>query len=190
VAGGYSFYNTASIKNAAGTSADAGFTSRFAAGAALTENVSEHIGGELRWTFLDGFSELKSQGTRANMDAYSNAVHYDFLFYGTPRHAKVRPYAVGGAGIKRYDGVGRVAVSQPLSNYAVLVHGHQVEGMISFGGGLKVSLGDRWVARLDFRDYATPFPTRLFATPANGTVHGWLQDFVPMIGFDYTFGAR
>ncbi len=190
VAGGYSFYNNASIKNAAGSSADANFTSRFAAGAALTENVSEHIGGELRWMFLDGFSQLSSQGTRANMDAYSNAVDYEFLFYATPRRAKVRPFAAAGGGVKRYDGVGRQVISQPLGSYAVLTRGHQIEGMVSFGGGVKISLGDRWVARLDFRDYATPFPTRLFATPANATVHGWLQDFVPMIGLDYTFGGR
>ncbi len=189
LAGGYSFYNNATIDSAAGN-AEAGFTSRFAAGAALGENVSEHIGGELRYTFLDGFSQLSSQGTRVNMSAYSNDVHYDFLFYATPRRARVRPYAAVGGGIKRYDGVGRQLTYEPLSNFAVLDKGHQVEGMLSVGGGVKFSLGDRWEARLDFRDYATPFPTRLFAVPTTSSVHGWLNDFVPMIGIDYTFGGR
>ena len=50
--------------------------------------------------------------------------------------------------------------------------------------------GDRWVLRLDFRDYATPFPTKLIAPPKTAAVHGWLQDFVPTVGVDWTFGGR
>lgn len=190
LAGGYGIFNDATIKNAAGTSADAGFSKRFAAGATLAEDMYNHIGGELRYTFGDGSSELSSQGTRANMTAYSNAVNYDFLFYATPRRAKIRPFAAAGAGVKRYDGVGQQIASQPLNSFAVLANTHQVEGMLSFGGGVKISMGDRWVARLEFRDEATPFPNKLFAVPKTATAHGWEQDFVPMVGIDYTFGGR
>src|SRR5215471_7438182 len=104
VAGGYSVYHDTTISNASGQSAQAGFGPRFAAGAVLTENVAQYIGGELRYTFLDGDSEIKSGGQQVNMDAQSQAVHYDFLFYATPRRARIRPFAAAGAGIKRYDG--------------------------------------------------------------------------------------
>ena len=190
VAGGYSFYNNATIKNSGNTSAEAGFSSNFAAGAVLTENMYEHIGGELRYTFLNGDSKLRSQGNQANIDAFSHAIHYDFLFYGTNRRARIRPFFAAGAGIKRYDGSGRQVVSSSLGNFAVLAHAHQVEALLSVGAGIKVSMGDRWIARLDFRDYATPFPEKLFVSPRGATVSGWLQDFVPMVGIDYSFGGR
>jgi hypothetical protein len=190
VAGGYGVYHDVTIKNAAGASADAGFGSRFAVGAVLTEDMYEHIGGELRYTYRDGDSELRFNGREVNMDAVAHAVHYDFLFYATPRRSRIRPFAAAGAGIKRYDATGRPYTSQPLSDFAVLNHTHQVEGMISFGGGVKVALSDRWVLRLDFRDYATPFPERLIAPPKTAAARGWLQDFVPTIGVDWTFGGR
>ena len=190
IAGGYGFYNDATIKNAAGTSAQAGFAPQFAAGAALTENLYQYIGGELRYTFRNSDAELKSQGRGVNLDAYENAVHYDFLFYATPRRARIRPFAAAGAGIVRFDGIGRTVVGQGFDSFAVLAHNHQVEGMLSFGGGVKISMGDRWVARLDFRDYATPVPGQLFASPKGAVVQGWLHDFVPMVGIDYTFGGR
>lgn len=190
VSGGYSAYHDVTINNGAGGSADAGFGSRFAVGAVLTEDMYEHIGGELRYNYLAGDSALRFSGNEVKMDAFSQALHYDFLFYATPRRSRIRPYAAGGAGIKRYDGSGRPYSLQPLSDFAVLTHNHQVEGMISFGGGVKFALGDRWVLRLDFRDYATPLPTKLFAAPKTAAVNGWLQDFVPMVGVDWTFGGR
>jgi opacity protein-like surface antigen len=190
VAGGYSTYQDTTIKNGSGESAQAGFGSRFAVGAVLTENVAEHIGGELRYTYLDGDSELGSGGREVNLAARSQAIHYDFLFYATPRRARLRPFAAVGAGIKRYDGTGVVSAAQPLSDFAVLSHGHQVVALLSFGAGLKVSLSDHWVLRLDFRDYATPFPDRLFVQPRSANQGGWLQNFVPMAGVDWTFGGR
>ncbi len=190
LAGGYSAYQDTTIKNGNGQTAKAGFGPRFAAGAVLTENLYEHVGGELRYTFLDGDSELKSNGQEVNMDAQSQAVHYDFLFYATPRRARFRPFAAAGAGIKRYDGTGVVYAFQPLSDFALLSRGHQVEPLLSFGGGVKVSLSDHWVLRFDFRDYATPFPDRLFVQPKSANQRGWLQNFVPMLGVDWAFGGR
>lgn len=190
LAGGFSTYRDASITSSSGGSAQAGFAQNFSAGAALDENVSEHIGGELRYTFLYGASTLHSNGTEANMTALSNAIGYDFLFYGTPRRSRVRPFFAIGAGIKRYDGTGTEYVVQPLSNFALLRTGHQVEAMLSGGGGVKMNLNDRWVLRFDFRDLATPFPGRLFAAAPGAKVSGWLNDFVPMVGLDWAFGGR
>lgn len=190
LAGGFSTYNDATIKTPSGASAQAGFEQNFAAGAALDQDVSEHIGGELRYTFLNGASTVHSNGTEANIAAMSQAIGYDFLFYGTPRRSRVRPFLAVGAGIKRYDGTGTEYIAQPLSNFALLRTGHQVEAMLSGGGGIKMYLSDRWVLRFDFRDFATPLPNRLFAAVPGTKVSGWLNDFVPMVGVDWTFGGR
>jgi hypothetical protein len=186
VAGGFGFYHDATITNAAG-SASAGFGPRFSAGALLGEDVSEHFGGELRYTYRDGDSELKFNGRQVNLDAAAHALHLDFLAYATGRHSRFRPFLAGGAGIKRYVGTGRVDPNQPLTSYAVLAHADQVKALVSFGGGVKAVLSDHWVIRADFRDYATPFPENVIV-PALGTkVHGWLHDFVPLLGVDWTF---
>ena len=77
---------------------------------------------------------------------------------------------------------------QPLSNFAFLTHTDQVKPLVSLGGGLKFALSDHWQARVDFRDYATPFPEKLFAPAAGAKIHGWLHDFVPLLGVDWVFG--
>src|SRR5258708_3350148 len=120
-AGGFGFYHDATITNAAG-SATAGFGPRFAAGAVLGEDVAEHFGGELRYTYRDGDSELKFGGREANLDAAAHALHFDFLAYATGRHARLRPFLAGGAGIKRYIGTGSVDPAQPLRSFALLAH--------------------------------------------------------------------
>ena len=188
-AAGFGFYHDATITNPSG-SANAGFGPRVAASAVLGEDVSEHFGAELRYTFRDGDSELKFHGSQANMDAEAHAVHFDFLGYLTGRHARFRPFAALGAGIKEYHATGREDPFQPLSDFALLTHGHEAEGLLSAGGGIKVPLGDRWVARFDFRDYATPFPQHLIAPAPGAKLHGWLHDFVEMVGVEWRFGRR
>jgi hypothetical protein len=186
-AGGFGFYRDATITNPAG-SASAGFGPRFAAGGVLGEDVSEHFGGELRYTFRDGDSELRFNGREANLDAEAHALHFDFLAYATRRHARLRPFLAGGAGIKRYTATGPVDPSQPLASFATLAHADEVKALVSFGGGVKVLLSDHWLVRVDFRDYATPFPENVIAPAPGAKIHGWLHDFVPLLGVDWTFG--
>src|SRR5229473_1783821 len=85
-AGGFGWYNDATITNAAGSSASAGFGPRFDVGGLVGEDVAEHFGGELRYTYRDGDSELRFNGREANLDAASHALHLDFLVYATGRH--------------------------------------------------------------------------------------------------------
>ena len=186
-AGGFGFYHDATISNAAG-SASAGFGPRFSAGGVVGEDVSEHFGGELRYTYRDGDSELRFNGREANLDAAAHALHFDFLAYPTGRHARLRPFLAGGAGIKRYIGTGSVDPSQPLTSFAVLAHADEVKALVSFGGGLKAVLGEHWLVRVDFRDYATPFPENVIVPATGAKIHGWLHDFVPLLGVDWTFG--
>jgi hypothetical protein len=186
-AGGYGIYHYATIANGP-ASANAGFKSGVDASGVLGQNVSQYFGGELRYTFQNGAAELKSGGQKVSMDASSHAVHYDFLIYATPKHSKFRPYAAGGAGVKWYNATGQEFVAQPLSNFAFLTRTHEVKALISFGAGVKIALNDHWLVRADFRDYATPFPEKLFAPAPGSKIHGWLHDFVPLLGVDWTFG--
>jgi len=186
-AAGFGFYRDATITNPA-ASAQAGFKSGVAASAELGQDVSDYFGGELRYTFLDGGSQLRFAGQEASMAGIAHAVHYDFLLYMTPRSSKVRPYLAAGGGVKYYVATGAESDSQPLSNFAFLTHTHQVEGLLSAGGGLKVKVGEHWLLRVDFRYYLTPFPENLVTPAPNAKVHGWLHDFVPLAGFDWTFG--
>ena len=186
-AAGYGFYHNATI-NAGSASAEAGFAPLVAASAVLGQNVGNYFGGELRYTFRGDEARLRSGGREVNLDGQSHAVHYDFLVYATPRGSRIRPYAAAGAGIKRYMITDNELLSQPLSNFAMLTHGSQVEGLFSAGAGVKASLSEHWLFRVDFRYYLTPFPEKLFAVGPQARIHGWLHDFVPMAGIDWTFG--
>jgi hypothetical protein len=183
-AGGFSFYRDVTITNPSG-SANAGFGPRVALSGVLGEDVLEHFGGEFRYAFLDGDSELKSHGTEANMDAASHALHFDFLAYATGRKARLRPFVAAGGGFKYYTGTGKEDPTQPLSDFAFLTHTNQIEGLVSFGGGVKAPVSDHWLVRLDFRDYATPFPDKVIAPAPGAKLHGWLHDFVVMVGVDW-----
>ena len=59
---------------------------------------------------------------------------------------------------------------------------------LTLGGGVKAVLGDHWLVRVDFRDYATPFPENVIVPAPGAKIHGWLHDFVPLFGVDWTFG--
>ncbi|HLH00159.1 MAG TPA: outer membrane beta-barrel protein [Bryobacteraceae bacterium] len=186
-AAGYGFYNNATITNAGG-SAEAGFAPRVAASAVLGQNVGNYFGGELRYTYRGDEAQLRSGGRQVNMDGQTHAIHYDFLVYATPRGTKIRPYAAAGAGIKRYMITDSEPLSQSLGNFAMLTHASQVEGLFSAGGGLKALISEHWLFRVDVRYYLTPFPEKLFAAASGARIHGWLHDFVPMAGIDWTFG--
>ena len=186
-AGGFGYSSEAAVENTAG-SAKARFGTGFAAGAVLGENVSEHFGGELRYTYRNGHAELRSGGREATLDAAAHVLHYDFLAYATRRRARLRPFAAAGGGMRRYTGTGQMDPLQPLRNIALLAHNDQLKGLVSFGGGVKAAIGDNWSVRADFRDYATPFPEKLIVPVAGAKVHGWLHDLVPMFGIDWTFG--
>ena len=186
-AAGFGFYHDATITNGSG-SAQAGFGPRISLSAVLGQNLGDYFGGELRYTYSDGDSELKSGGQEVNMDAEAHAVHYDFLVYATPRNRKLRPYAAVGGGIKYYTATGAENAYQPLSNFAYLTHANEVEGLLSAGGGLKFSINEHWLIRVDFRYYGTPFPDQLFVPAPRAKINGWLHDFVPLAGVDWTFG--
>jgi hypothetical protein len=55
------------------------------------------------------------------------------------------------------------------------------------GGGVKVTLTEHALIRVDFRDYISPFPEKLFVTAPGAKIRGWLNDFVPLAGLSFVF---
>ncbi|MBZ5620623.1 MAG: porin family protein [Acidobacteriia bacterium] len=182
---GFGFYRDATINNA-GATAQAGFGPRFAFSAAAGHNWGEHLGGEARYTYQDGDLELKSAGREANLDGEGHSFLGELLFYGAGRKSRIRPFAAAGFGAKIYRGTG-TAGPQPLQNFATLQAVSQTRALVTFGGGLTYALSDRWLLRLDLRDYATPFPTGVIAPAPGSRLSGWLHDFVPVLGISRTF---
>ena len=186
--GGYGWYHNSSISGSNG-SAQAGFPARAAFGVAFTENMYNHVGGEIVYLFRFGGPEIKLSSVRGNLDGHTNVVVYDFLFYTSSKESRIRPYVAAGAGIKVYTGLGPrfVSVEQPLAHLALLRPMNQVEPAISVGGGAKFRVSERVQLRVDFRAYMTPLPDELFRPVGPSVIHGWLYDFVPLAGISYIF---
>jgi hypothetical protein len=186
-AAGFGVVRNATINSPTG-SATAGIDNRFAAGAVVGQDLYEHLSGELRYTFRDNDLVLKSGGQKVNMDGDSNLIHYDMLFHVLRKSSRLRPYAAAGAGIRDFRGTGHEYVNQPLSDFALLTKTSEVKPLISVGGGVKFALTDHATVRVDFRDYISPFPEKLFVTAPGAKIRGWLNDFVPLVGVSYVFG--
>jgi hypothetical protein len=185
-AGGFGFIRNATINNPTG-SASAGFDNRFAAGVVIGQELYQHFGGELRYTFRDNDLVLKGTGQKVNMDGDSHLVHYDLLFHAMGKTSRIRPFAAAGGGIRLFGGTGHEYANQPFGDFALLTKTTQVKALISVGGGVKVSLTSHATVRVDFRDYISPFPEKLFVTTPGAKIHGWLNDFVPLVGVSYVF---
>jgi hypothetical protein len=185
-AGGFGLVHDAAIRNLSG-SLSAGIDNRFGAGVVVGQELYEHLGGGLRYTFRDDDLVLKSGGRKANMDGDSHLIHCDLLFHVRGRDARIRPYAAAGGGIRLFRGTGREDPKQPFSDFAFLTKNNEVKPLISVGGGVKVTLTRHLLVRVDFRDYISPFPEELFVPAPGAKIHGWLHDFVPLAGVSWVF---
>jgi len=185
-AGGFGWISNATITNPTG-SVNAGFDNRFALGAVVSQDLYEHLSGDLRYTFRDNDLVLKAAGQKVNMDGDSNLVHFDLLVHAFRRNARIRPYAAGGAGIRYFRATGTEYVNQPFNDFAHLTKINEVKPLISVGGGVKARVTDHISVRVDFRDYISPFPEELFVPAPGAKIKGWLHDFVPLAGISFRF---
>jgi hypothetical protein len=184
--GGGSFYSSSTITNPKGN-ADAGFSSGFSGGGYIGGNMYDHIGGELRYTYLHNDMTLKSGSQSATFGGQAHALHYDFLVHATGRESKIRPYVAAGGGMKFYQGTGDEIPFQPLSNIGLLTKTSQVGALVSVGAGVKVQFSSRIMFRVDIHDYLSPFPDKVIAPALNSTTGGWLNNIVPTAGVSVTF---
>jgi hypothetical protein len=186
VHGGGSIYQSRQISNARG-SVDAGFGQGWSAGVTIGQDMYEHVSGELRYSYLHNGSRLNAGSADAKFGAQSHAIHYDLLVHTTRREANVRPYVAAGGGAKIYQGTGAEQAFQPLSDIAILTKTTDFQGLLSFGGGVKVKLTESMWFRFDVHDYISPFPKKVITPGVGSSVSGWLNNIVPTAGLTFTF---
>ena len=186
VAGGGSMYRDKTVTNGTGT-ASAGFEQGFAISGLLGNNMYNHAGGELRYTFEKNDMRLSNGTAKATFASRAQSIHYDFLIYFAERRAKVRPFVAIGGGVKFYEGIGDEVVFQPLSNFALLTKTRDMQGLLSFGGGVKFAVSKHVNFRVEFRDYMTRFPKKIIAASGNSKVDGWMHNIMPMVGLTFLF---
>jgi hypothetical protein len=184
VAGGGSFYTSQTVQNPAGNGS-AGLANGFGVSGWLGNNLSNMLGGELRYDYEHSDLRVSSGGNTVNFGGMTNAVHYDFLMHFAPSEAAVRPFVAAGAGAKFYSGTGTELPFQPLSNLALLTKTTQFEPVVSVGAGLKFSLSKSTLLRLEVHDYLSPFPTNVIAPAQGSKIGGWLQDIVVSAGLSF-----
>jgi len=185
-AAGYGFYRNTRVIALAGT-LTAGIRDRFAAGATLTEDMYEHLSGELRYLYQDGDPFVSGFGRKANIEGQSHSVTYELLFQVKDREQRLRPYVAAGGGIKYFRATGPEPAPQPFADIVTLTNSNELRWLLSVGGGLKYRVNRRVILRADFRDYINPFPHKLFVAVPGGTSRGLLHQFTPMLGVGYSF---
>ena len=186
LAGGGSFYQSHTVTNPKGD-ASAGFDNGWAGSVAVGNNMYQHVGGEVRYTYLHNDAKLSAGSSKATFGAESHAIHYDFLIHATPVGSTIRPYVAAGGGIKFYRGTGAEVPFQPLSNIALLTKTTEVQGLLSVGAGVKVALTHRMLFRLDVHDYITPFPSKIITPALNSKASGWFNNIVATAGISFAF---
>ena len=148
---------------------DAKLNSGFRFGFRVTLNTARYIGHEVGYAY--NRTNLSYLGT-----TYGTATHqgfYDFLVYAIPEGSKVRPFIAGGGQFSNFMYPGYSVTSGG---------GGRMKFGINYGGGVKVKVAEKWLVRMDFRQYMSPKPDFDFTTAPKG----WLRINEISAGFSYT----
>jgi opacity protein-like surface antigen len=143
--------------------------SGFRFGFRVTLNTARFVGHEVGYAYSR--TNLSYQGTN-----YGTATHqgfYDFLVYAIPEGSKVRPFIAGGGQFSNFMYPGYSVTSGG---------GGRMKFGINYGGGVKVKVAEKWLVRMDFRQYMSPKPDFDFTTAPKG----WLRINEISAGFSYT----
>jgi opacity protein-like surface antigen len=187
--GGGSFLNSVPVSGGTG-SATAGFQTGAALGGYVGYSQNRHIGGELRYGYLQSNLKLTSGGSTATFSGVSHVVHYDLIFKTNRNKGKTQLFAAVGGGMKVFRGTGTEAAYQPLSQYGYFTKTQALKPMASVGAGVKFALTRNLFLRAEFRDYITAFPTEIITPPPGVKYGALLHDLVPMIGIAYEVPAH
>lgn len=184
--GGGAFLNNVTATAPAG-SATAGFQPGGVFGAFLGQNMSSHVGGEIRYEFFQSNLELKSGGASATWPGQAHAIHYDLLFHTHSKTSSVQFFAAVGGGLKIFRATGTEAAYQPLSQFGYFTKTQTLKPMGDFGGGVRFGITKHVFLRVEVRDFITAFPTAVLTPPGNVKYGSILQDIVPMAAVSFAF---
>ena len=143
--------------------------SGFRFGFRVTLNAHEYAGYEVGYGYNRTNLDLAGQ-------VYGMATHQGFvdvLLYARPDGAKIRPFIAGGGQFSNFVPPGT----------SVSYGGGATKFGGNYGAGVKVRTSDRFLIRLDFRQYLSPKPDFL-QTPT--PPKGWLRLNEISAGFSYT----
>ncbi len=168
-------------------SATTGLQTGAAFGAFVGQNLYPRLSGEIHYGFMQSNLKLESGGTKVTFSGRSHVLHYDVIFHTSGKGSRAQYFAAVGGGLRVFQGTGREAAYQPLSQFAYLTHTQTTKPLVSVGGGVKFALSPRVFLRTEFRDYVTPFPKDLIYPAPGSKVGRMLHDFVPMAGISYEY---
>ena len=185
VGAGAGIYTPQDVTLPGSDAASAKFKTNLAVSTWIGQNIGDHWGGEIRYSYGLGDAQLKQGSTTAVFGAETHTITYSFMRYLKPSESTTRPFLDAGAGIKFYRGTGTEAVTQPLSQYALLTQAGDLTGVVSVGGGVKIKLGTHAWLRLDVHDYMSPFPKQVITPNFGASAGGWMHDIVPMVAISF-----
>jgi hypothetical protein len=169
------------------TTAEAGIKNKYVASFYAGHHSTNHLSGEVRYTYRPGDYELTAGSQRATFAGESHIVHYDMLVHTSPLESRIRPFIAFGGGVRVLRGTGREGAVQPGSEFALLSKTREVKPMLSVGGGVRASVAPWADLRLEFRDFVTQFPSRVITPNPAASAGGWLHDLTGMVGFGVRF---
>ncbi len=141
----------------------------FRFGFRITVNTHSYLGHEVGYAYVRTNWDAPAVGGTIGTAAHQG--FYDFLLYARPEGSRVRPFIAGGVQFTNFIFPG-LSVSQG---------GGSTKFGLNYGAGVKAKVSDRFLMRLDFRQYGSPKPDFFTTAPK-----GWLKMNEISAGFAYT----
>ncbi len=184
--GGFGVTRDTSLTSAAG-SVSTGFKDGGTFGVFGGANDYKYVGGEA--SYLYRLSDLKASNgsTQVSFSGHTQFLDFRFLVHFASREKRFRPFVAVGGGVAVYSGTGEADAGQPLNNFVALTNTRETKPMASGAAGIKYRVTQHVGLRFEFRDYATPFPNRLFGPAPGVSSRGWTQNFMAIGGIAGVF---
>lgn len=118
----------------------------------MTTNSGDHFGHEFGYAY--NRTMLQQFGDAGSTSETGMATHqgfYNYLAYATREGSKVRPFATGGVHFNNYVPPGQSATQG----------GGTTKFGVNYGGGIKFRVSEKWMFRVDARQYINPKPNWL-----------------------------
>src|SRR5208283_5263799 len=169
--GGAGFLSNVNVTSPSG-SATAGFQTGGAFGGFFGQNLYPHWSGEIRYLYLMNDLHINSNGTNATFSGNAQVVHYDLLYHTNRKGSKMQAFVAVGGGMKVFRGTGAQQAYQVNEQFGYMTNTRQLKPMGDAGAGLRFELRPGLYMRMEFRDYITPFPEKLFDPSAVKAKYG------------------